>query len=61
MASSLSALATFTMLCAVVFLSPFALSPYAQQYDVYMSNFFMAPPYFCWEVSSSSPVWRCWA
>lgn len=46
MASSLSALATFTLLSAVVFLSPFALSPYAQQNDVYMGNFFIAPLVF---------------
>ncbi len=43
MASALFALAVFTMLSAVVFLSPFALSPYVQQNDVYMGNPFSAP------------------
>ena len=46
LASALFALAMFTMLSAVVFLSPFALSPYAQQNDVYMGNLFIAPLIF---------------
>ena len=36
----------FTMFSAIVFYSPFAISPYAQQNDVYMGNLFIAPVVF---------------
>lgn len=34
----------FIVLSAVIFLSPFVLSPYAIQNDVYMANLFIGPP-----------------
>jgi hypothetical protein len=46
MASALFATAMFLMLSAVVFLTPFVVSPYAQQNDVYMGNLFLAPLIF---------------
>ncbi len=36
----------FTMLTALIFLSPFALSPYAGQNDVYMGNLLLSPLLF---------------
>ncbi len=36
----------FILLSAVLFLSPFVLSPYAMQNDVYMGNLFLGPPWF---------------
>jgi hypothetical protein len=36
----------FISLSAVLFLSPFVLSPYAMQNDVYMGNLFLSPPWF---------------
>lgn len=36
----------FMMLSAMIFFSPFVLSPYAIQNDVYMSNLFLSPPLF---------------
>jgi hypothetical protein len=46
MASALFATAMFLMLSAIVFLTPFMVSPYAQQNDVYMGNLFIAPLLF---------------
>jgi hypothetical protein len=36
----------FILLSAVLFLSPFVLSSYANQNDVYMGNLFLSPPWF---------------
>lgn len=36
----------FTMFSAIVLYSPFVISPYAQQNDVYMGNLFIAPIVF---------------
>lgn len=36
----------FIVLSAMIFLSPFVLSPNAMQNDVYMSNLFLSPPWF---------------
>lgn len=43
MALALLATGGFIVLSAVIFLSPFVLSPYAIQNDVYMTNLFIGP------------------
>jgi hypothetical protein len=43
---ALFAASGFIMFCALVLLSPFAVSPYAEQNDVYMGNLFIGLPIF---------------
>ncbi|HEU5348324.1 MAG TPA: hypothetical protein VFU63_06900 [Ktedonobacterales bacterium] len=43
---ALFAASGFLMFCALVLLSPFAVSPYAEQNDVYMGNLFIGLPVF---------------
>lgn len=43
--AALVALGAYAALISIVFLSPFALSPYAIQNDVYMGNLFLSAPF----------------
>lgn len=49
-ACALLATGAFALLAGVVFMMPFALSPYANQNDVYLGNYSCAPVFFVWSV-----------